>query len=94
MARHSVDFAGRRIQLPRSRPWRIALGVALMLAGLVGFLPVLGFWMVPLGLMVLSIDLPFARRLRRRAIVWWGRRRGRSRAFASPAPEGSRATRR
>jgi len=45
-----------------------------MLGGLVGFLPILGFWMVPLGLLVLSFDLPAARRLRRRITVWWGRR--------------------
>jgi hypothetical protein len=36
---------------------------------------VLGFWMVPLGILVLSVDLPAARRLRRRTVVWWERRR-------------------
>jgi hypothetical protein len=40
-----------------------------------GFLPILGFWMLPLGFLVLSHDLPFARRLRRRLAVWWHRRR-------------------
>jgi hypothetical protein len=29
--------------------------------GIVGFLPVLGFWMVPLGLALIAIDLPFLR---------------------------------
>ena len=62
------------IPVPGSRLWRIVLGLALVLGGMVGFLPVLGFWMVPLGLIVLSIDLPFVRRLRRRVEVWWGRR--------------------
>jgi len=74
MTRPKVAFAGRHIALPRSRALRISLGVALMLGGLVGFLPILGFWMVPLGLLVLSFDLPAARRLRRRITVWWGRR--------------------
>jgi hypothetical protein len=75
MASHSVGFAGRQIKLPQSRRRRIVLGVALVLGGFVGFLPVLGFWMVPLGLAVLSIDLPAVRRQRRRIVVWWGRRR-------------------
>lgn len=75
MSKHRIDFGGRRVPLPRSRALRIALGVALVLGGLVGFLPVLGFWMVPLGILVLSVDVPAARRLRRRTVVWWERRR-------------------
>jgi len=75
MSKHRIDFGGRRVPLPRSRALRIALGVALVLGGLVGFLPVLGFWMIPLGIIVLSIDIAVARRLRRRSVVWWGRRR-------------------
>ena len=74
MSRKRIGFAGKQIRLPQSRPLRIALGVILILAGFVGFLPILGFWMIPLGLMVLSVDLPLARRLRRRTTVWWGRR--------------------
>jgi hypothetical protein len=45
------------------------LGVVLILFGCVGFLPVLGFWMVPLGLVILSVDMPAVRRWRRRAEV-------------------------
>jgi hypothetical protein len=54
---------------------RLIVGVLLIVGGLLGFLPILGFWMVPLGLVVLSVDIPAARRLRRRAEVWWERRR-------------------
>ena len=72
-----LRFAGREVPLPQTRAFRIALGIALMLGGLAGFLPILGFWMVPLGLLVLSVDMPFVRRARRRLAVWWGRRRGR-----------------
>ena len=64
-----LRFAGRDIPLPQSRGLRIALGVVLVLGGLVGFLPILGFWMVPLGLLVLSVDLAPVRRTRRR-ILW------------------------
>ncbi len=74
---HKVRLGDREIALPRSRLLRIALGVALILGGLIGFLPILGFWMLPLGLLVLSYDLPFARRWRRRLVVWWHRRRER-----------------
>jgi len=36
--------------------------MALIVSGIVGtFLPILGFWMVPLGLALLAIDLPFLR---------------------------------
>ncbi len=54
---------------------RIAAGLVLIVGGLLGFLPVLGFWMIPLGLLVLSIDLPTVRRWRRRLEVWWHRKR-------------------
>lgn len=65
----------RIVRLPR---WaRLTAGGLLVAFGLLGFLPILGFWMVPLGLVVLSVDLPFARRLRRRFEVWWERRRRR-----------------
>ena len=67
--------SGIAIGLPRARGLRIGLGVALVAGGMLGFLPVLGFWMVPLGLAVLSIDIPWVRRQRRRLVVWWGRRK-------------------
>ena len=60
--------------IPSSKPVRIVLGVALCIGGLLGFLPILGFWMFPLGLLVLSIDLAPVRRFRRRVEVWWGKR--------------------
>ena len=51
---------------------RKGLGVGLIIGGLLGFLPVLGFWMIPVGLAVLSIDSPAARRLHRRVTVGLG----------------------
>ncbi|MBB3948228.1 hypothetical protein GGQ73_004204 [Rhizobium skierniewicense] len=62
------------VAMPRSRVGRILIGSALVIGGILGFLPILGFWMVPLGLLVLSQDLPFVRRKRRRLSVWWARR--------------------
>jgi Putative transmembrane protein (PGPGW). len=63
------------IPMPGSKWGRVSIGAALMLFGLLGFLPVLGFWMLPLGFLVLSNELPQARRLRRRISLWWGRRK-------------------
>jgi hypothetical protein len=65
----SVNFLGRRIPMPQSVFLRVPLGIALVFGGLLGFLPVLGFWMIPLGLLVLSIDFPPVRRFRRNATV-------------------------
>lgn len=36
---------------------RLVLGLVLIVGGMLGFLPVLGFWMVPLGIMVASLDI-------------------------------------
>ncbi|HEX7038235.1 MAG TPA: hypothetical protein VF210_20895 [Pseudomonadales bacterium] len=47
--------------------WQVApgirslLGLLLMVAGVLGFLPVLGFWMFPLGVAFVALDLPFSR---------------------------------
>ncbi|WP_370674906.1 PGPGW domain-containing protein [Pleomorphomonas sp. PLEO] len=65
---------GRTVRLPRSRPLRVVMGFAFIAMGLVGFMPVVGFWMIPVGLAILSVDSPLARRFRRRAEVWVLRR--------------------
>jgi hypothetical protein len=67
----------------RMRLVRLPLGIRLIAAGLLGFLPVLGFWMLPLGLLLLALDLPALRppvsaatiRTRRRVRTWWRGRR-------------------
>ena len=63
------------IKTPNSKIGRLVLGWGLVIGGILGFLPVLGFWMIPLGVIVLSVDSPFMRRLRRKAEVWIGRKR-------------------
>ena len=73
--KHTIRLGKYRVPLPGSWILRVLIGVVLILGGFLGFLPVLGFWMIPLGLVVLSIDLPIARRWRRRIEVWWGNRR-------------------
>ncbi len=68
-----IKFGGRSIPLPGHPVIRILLGCLLLLGGVLGFLPVLGFWMVPLGLVILAVDIPMARRLKRRVDVRLGR---------------------
>ena len=50
---------------------RILVGVALVGGGIFGFLPVLGFWMVPLGLVVIFFDVPWVKARWRAFRVWW-----------------------
>ncbi len=61
--------------MPRSRLARTIIGLLLLIGGILGFLPIVGFWMIPLGLIVLSVDFPMVRRFRRRLAVRWGRTR-------------------
>jgi len=67
-----INIAGRTYKLPASRLARMLIGVVLIIAGMLGFLPILGFWMIPLGLMILSIDMPSVRRWRRKLAVRLG----------------------
>lgn len=67
-----IRFGHRTINLPTSRLIRIPVGVLLVFFGVLGFLPVLGFWMIPLGLLILSIDIPAVRRWRRKVTVKLG----------------------
>jgi uncharacterized membrane protein len=58
------------------RTFRIVLGLALVAGGVLGFLPILGFWMIPLGLLVMFFDVPWVRERWRRGRAWLKRRRG------------------
>ena len=46
---------------------RLPLGILLMLLGLLGFLPILGFWMIPVGFAVAAMGMrPIRARLNKR----------------------------
>jgi hypothetical protein len=49
---------------------RAGLGIVAMACGVVGFLPVLGFWMFPLGVVLVALDIP---PFRRRVLKWLAR---------------------
>lgn len=62
LQRRVPNFAARmleRIRRPEARLIRIPLGLLLILGGIFSFLPVLGIWMLPLGLLLLALDLVF-----------------------------------
>ena len=68
-ARNGVRIGNNHVRLPGSRIARIIIGCLLIVMGFLGFLPILGFWMIPLGLLVLSVDIPAVRRFRRQVTV-------------------------
>jgi hypothetical protein len=75
-----------RLLQDRMRLVRVPIAILMVFGGVFSFLPVLGIWMLPLGLMLLAVDVALIRptvsaafiRLRRRASVFW-RQRVRSR---------------
>lgn len=46
---------------------RTVIGMIFVIGGVLGFLPVLGFWMIPVGLVLIALDVP---PLRRRLRSW------------------------
>jgi hypothetical protein len=77
------------LRRPEARWIRIPLGILLVLGGIFSFLPVLGIWMLPLGLLLLALDLIFLQTPVNVAILrggrWWTswRRRRRDRKKGS-----------
>lgn len=80
MDRRLREYRERIKKIPH--PLRKVAGVLLILGGVVGFLPILGFWMIPLGLLMLSSDFPWARRAYLSIVVWMRRRRHRKQRIA------------
>jgi hypothetical protein len=46
---------------PAPKAVRLPLGAALVAGGTVGFLPLVGYWMLPVGLVILAQDVPSLR---------------------------------
>ena len=67
--------------LRRAPQWvRWSLAILLILGGLLSFLPILGIWMLPLGLMLLAPDSPW---LYRQMVSLKARGKARRRGAAS-----------
>ena len=65
--RRAVEWGDRRVPIGL----RSVAGLLLMAGGVLGFLPVLGFWMLPVGAAFVALDIP---PLRRRLLAWLRRR--------------------
>lgn len=59
----AVRWADRK--LPRFV--RTLLGIPLVIGGILSFLPVLGLWMLPAGILLIALDIP---RYRTRILRW------------------------
>lgn len=82
LQRHLPGFlASVLVFLRRPNAWmvRTPIGVLLVIGGLLSFLPVLGIWMLPLGLLLIAVDLPPLRGPLSRILIrgenWLRRRR-------------------
>lgn len=60
---------------PEAKWLRLPLSFVLIAGGTFGFLPVLGFWMLPIGVLLLGEDIPPVRRATLRVLGkaqhWW-----------------------
>ena len=82
----------RYLRQPQARLVRVPAAVLLMLGGVFSILPVLGIWMLPLGLLLLAVDLPALRPPLARVLHWIERKwPGKERAAAGAAGGASRA---
>jgi len=78
--RHFAWFEGRLppgparfvgwLRKPSSRYARIPLAFLLIVGGVLSFLPVLGLWMLPLGLLLFAQDVPVLQRPMARMLGW------------------------
>ncbi|GIL41639.1 hypothetical protein [Roseiterribacter gracilis] len=57
------------LRAPRRRWLRIPVAVLLMLGGVFSFLPILGIWMLPVGALLLSQDIPWFKRATAAAMI-------------------------
>ena len=66
----SVARLMRRLRHPHARWIRIPAGILLTLGGIFSILPVLGIWMLPLGLLLMAYDVPFLREPVGSSTIW------------------------
>ena len=58
------------LRKPSSRLARIPLAILLIAGGIFSFLPLLGLWMLPLGLLLFAQDVPILRKPMARMLGW------------------------
>jgi hypothetical protein len=60
----------RKLRHPDARWFRIPLGLLCVVGGVFSFLPVLGLWMLPLGLLLIAYDVPVLRKPVGHFTIW------------------------
>jgi hypothetical protein len=60
----------RSLRHPDARWVRIPLGALFIVGGVFSILPVLGIWMLPLGLLLIAYDVPLLREPVARFTIW------------------------
>jgi hypothetical protein len=60
----------RWLRKPSSFAARLAVALLLILGGIFSFLPVLGIWMLPLGLLLIAQDVPFLQKPLVSLLAW------------------------
>ena len=80
------------LRKPSSRYARIPLALLLIVGGIFGFLPVLGIWMLPLGLVLFAQDVPLLQKPMAQALGWV-ERKWLERQRAKPTQRNERASR-
>ncbi|KIZ39625.1 MULTISPECIES: hypothetical protein [Rhodopseudomonas] len=77
------------LRKPSSKPVRVPLAVLLIGGGVLSFLPVLGVWMLPLGLILIAQDIPALEKPTAQSLGWierkWHARQQAKKVAAAPA---------
>ena len=53
------------------RGLRLVIGLLLIVGGVLGFLPILGFWMIPLGIAIAALDVRPLSQALMKLMRWW-----------------------
>ena len=69
LPQRSARFVGW-LRKPSSRYARIPLAILLIVGGILSFLPILGLWMLPLGLLLFAQDIPLLQKPMARMLGW------------------------
>lgn len=63
-----TQIYGRRRMVPGVRT---LAGILCIIGGFLGFLPILGYWMAPIGILLIGLDIPALRRPIATRIAGW-----------------------
>ncbi|AOX18268.1 hypothetical protein [Kozakia baliensis] len=68
-----IQDAVNWLLVPERRWVRIPAGILFLAGGMLWFLPILGAWMLPIGILLLAEDIPWLRHLSGRGLAWMER---------------------